>query len=145
MERMKNLMEGWRSYLKEERKEMDHRNKDSRAEITKLIRRAEGDAKYLTDMDKQLGWKGAIDEVIDEYFFQMFTGQELADIYGVSFEEFDKMFDNFQIEVDDVVAKLPDEIANRVLSAMVATGHEMEPQEWEPVKGGWGVGDEYNP
>lgn len=54
------------------------------------------------------------------------------------------MFDNFQIEVDDVVAKLPDEIANRVLSAMVATGHEMEPQEWEPVKGGWGVGDEYN-
>ncbi len=142
---MKNLMEGWRSYLKEERKEMDHRNKDSRAEITKLIRRAEGDAKYLTDMDKQLGWKGAIDEVIDEYFFQMFTGQELADIYGVSFEEFDKMFDNFQIEVDDVVAKLPDEIANRVLSAMVATGHEMEPQEWEPVKGGWGVGDEYNP
>jgi len=142
---MKNLMEGWRSYLKEERKEMDHRNKDSRAEITKLVRRAEGDAKYLTDMDKQLGWKGAIDEVIDEYFFQMFTGQELADIYGVSFEEFDKMFDNFQIEVDDVVAKLPDEIANRVLSAMVATGHEMEPQEWEPVKGGWGVGDEYNP
>ena len=144
---MKNLMEGWRSYLKEERKEMDHRNKDSRAEITKLIRRAEGDAKYLTDMDKQLGWKGAIDEVIDEYFFQMFTGQELADIYGVSFEEFDKMFDNFQIEVDDVVAKLPDELANRVLSAMVASGHgsEMEPQEWEPVKGGWGVGDEYNP
>ena len=142
---MKNLMEGWRSYLKEERKEMDHRNKDPRAEITKLVRRAEGDAKYLTDMDKQLGWKGAIDEVIDEYFFQMFTGQELADIYGVSFEEFDKMFDNFQIEVDDVVAKLPDEIANRVLSAMVATGHEMEPQEWEPVKGGWGVGDEYNP
>jgi len=142
---MKNLMEGWRSYLKEERKEMDHRNKDARTEITKLVRRAEGDAKYLTDMDKQLGWKGAIDEVIDEYFFQMFTGQELADIYGVSFEEFDKMFDNFQIEVDDVVAKLPDELANRVLSAMVATGHEMEPQEWESVKGGWGVGDEYNP
>ena len=70
---------------------MDHRNKDSRAESTKLIRRAEGDAKYLTDMDKQVGWKGAIDELIDEYFFQMFTGQELADIYGVSFEEFDKM------------------------------------------------------
>jgi len=145
MERMKNLMEGWRSYLKEERKEMDHRNKDARAEIIKLIRRAEGDAKYLTDMDKQLGWKGTIDEVVDEHFFQMFTGQELADIYGVSFEEFDKMFDNFQIEVDDVVAKLPDELANRVLSAMVASGHEMEPQEWEPVKGGWGVGDEYNP
>lgn len=142
---MKNLMEGWRSYLKEERKEMDHRNKDARAEIIKLIRRAEGDAKYLTDMDKQLGWKGTIDEVVDEHFFQMFTGQELADIYGVSFEEFDKMFDNFQIEVDDVVAKLPDELANRVLSAMVASGHEMEPQEWEPVKGGWGVGDEYNP
>ena len=142
---MKNLMEGWRSYLKEERKEMDHRNKDARAEIIKLIRRAEGDAKYLTDMDKQLGWKGTIDEVVDEHFFQMFTGQELADVYGVSFEEFDKMFDNFQIEVDDVVAKLPDELANRVLSAMVASGHEMEPQEWEPVKGGWGVGDEYNP
>ena len=142
---MKNLMEGWRSYLKEERKEMDHRNKDARAEIIKLIRRAEGDAKYLTDMDKQLGWKGTIDEVVDEHFFLMFTGQELAEIYGVSFEEFDKMFDNFQIEVDDVVAKLPDELANRVLSAMVASGHEMEPQEWEPVKGGWGVGDEYNP
>jgi hypothetical protein len=145
MERMKNLMEGWRSYLKEERKEMDHRNKDARTEITKLIRRAEGDAKYLTDMDKQLGWKGATDEVIDERFFQMFTGQELADIYGVSFEEFDKMFDNFQIEVDDVVAKLPDELANRVLSAMVSSGHEMEPEEWKPVEGGWGVGDEYNP